>query len=185
MVAQAWTRSVRIRTRLPTVQGEYENYRTPERRVPDRLLPHPWESCIMLGTDWYSSRPNTTYKMAGEVIRTLVTIAARGEIMLLGIGPDAHGDLIPEVYGRLTEIGDWLAVNGEALYGTRPVSRQERDSRFLTRSTTRPTMYVLLPLDRRHGERLGLPELDGRKVRAVRMLGVSSGPGGATKRTDQ
>jgi hypothetical protein len=43
-----------------TVHGEYENYRTPERRVPDGRLPYPWESCIMLGTDWYSSRPNDT-----------------------------------------------------------------------------------------------------------------------------
>jgi alpha-L-fucosidase len=159
-----------------TVHGEYENYRTPERRVPDRRLPYPWESCIMLGTDWYSSRPNDTYKSAGEIIRTLVTIVARGGNMLLGIGPDAHGDLIPEVYERLAEIGDWLEVNGEAIYETRPVSGQEVDGKFLTQSTIRSTVYVLLPLDRRYGERLVLPHLDGREIRAVRMLGVASGP---------
>ncbi len=104
-----------------TVHGEFENYRTPEQQIPDSILPYPWESCITLGYSWYSTSPKEEYKSTHWAIHTLVNIVAKGGNFLLGIGPDKTGDLVPEVYNRLEEIGDWMNINGEAIYGSEPL----------------------------------------------------------------
>ena len=108
-----------------TVRGVNENYVTPEQEIPKRFLPYPWETCMTMGTSW-SYKPNDRYKSAGALIRNLCRIVARGGNYLIGIGPDANGELDPAVYVRLQEIGAWLKVNGEAIYETRPIAPYER-----------------------------------------------------------
>jgi len=108
-----------------TVRGINENYVTPEQAIPNRFLPYPWETCMTLGTSW-SYKPNDKYKSAGTLIRDLCRIVARGGNYLIGIGPDANGELDPTVYVRLQELGAWLKVNGEAIYETRPIAPYER-----------------------------------------------------------
>ena len=102
------------------VQGPYEDYLTPEQKTPEKALTVPWESCITLGYNW-GWTPHEKYKSTREVIHLLVNIVAKGGNLLLGIGPDGKGDFPAEVYERLEGIGKWLAVNGDAIYGTRPV----------------------------------------------------------------
>jgi alpha-L-fucosidase len=63
------------------------------------------------------------YKSAREFILTLIDLVSRGGNLLLDIGPYADGTIPPLMEERLLEIGDWLRVNGEAIYGTRPASR--------------------------------------------------------------
>lgn len=50
---------------------------------------------------------------------TLVNVVSQGGNLLLGIGPNANGKIPPIMQERLLQIGDWLRVNGEAIYGTR------------------------------------------------------------------
>lgn len=101
-----------------TVGGEYENYVTPEGHVPDADLGVPWETCMPMGTSW-SWVPNEQYKSTDEIIRTLVSVVSRGGSLLLNVAPGPDGKLDSTAYVRLKEVGEWLKVNGEAVYGTR------------------------------------------------------------------
>jgi alpha-L-fucosidase len=51
-----------------------------------------------------------------------VDIVSKGGNFLLNIGPNAEGNFAPEADDRLNAIGDWMRVNQEAIYGTRPVA---------------------------------------------------------------
>jgi alpha-L-fucosidase len=66
------------------------------------------------------------YRTGRELVTILVDIVSRGGNLLLDIGPDADGTIPVIMEQRLSEIGAWLTVNGEAIYGTRPftVSKQ-------------------------------------------------------------
>ena len=102
------------------VEGPNQNYLTPEQKIPAIPLPYPWESCMTMGTSW-SHVKNETYKSSFELIKTLCLIVSRGGNLLLNIGPDANGEWDTTAYNRLKDIGDWMQINQEAIYGTKPV----------------------------------------------------------------
>jgi len=102
------------------VQGEFENYLTPEQRTPDKPLAVPWESCVTMGDAW-GWVPGDRYKSSRELVHLLVKIVAKGGNLLLGVGPNGKGEFEPAVYERFEAMGRWLKANGEAIYGTRPV----------------------------------------------------------------
>ena len=98
-----------------TVHGEFENYVTPEQQVPATYLPYPWESCMTLGNSW-SYVPNDQYKSSRKVIHLLTEIVSKNGNLLLNIGPAPDGEWDPNAYARLQDIGQWMQVNGEAIY---------------------------------------------------------------------
>ena len=102
------------------VQGEYENYLTPEQKTPEKPLAVPWESCITMGGAWGWVK-NDQYKSSKELVHLLVNIVAKGGNLLLGIGPNGKGEFEPKVYENLNLLGKWLQENGEAIYNTHPV----------------------------------------------------------------
>jgi N-acetyl-beta-hexosaminidase/alpha-L-fucosidase len=103
-----------------SVPGEFENYRTPEQQVPAHPVGDPWESCITMGNSW-SYVPHDHYKSTTELVRLLIKIVARGGNLLLNIGPSPDGDWDDTAYARLKEIGAWMTINGEGIYGSHPV----------------------------------------------------------------
>jgi alpha-L-fucosidase len=127
-----------------TVHGPYENYLTPEQNVPKTKLEFPWESCITLGGAW-SYVPNDQFKSTNKVIRLLSEIVAKGGSLLLGIGPNPDGTLSELQISRLKEIGDWLKVNGAAIYGTRATDIYTDNENFFTKGKNGET-YVIIPL---------------------------------------
>ena len=111
-----------------TVHGPYENYQTPEQRIPEKQLDYPWESCMTLGGAW-GFVPNDQYKSAAEVVHKLVEIVAKGGSLLLGVGPKPDGTLPTEVTNQLNEIGKWTSKNGKAIYNTR-ITKDYHDGQF-------------------------------------------------------
>ena len=103
-----------------SVGGKYENYQTPEQQVPDSLLPYPWETCMSMGDSW-SYVSTDKYKSTNKLIHLLCDVVAKGGNFLLNVGPDADGNLPDTALLRMKEIGEWMQVNSEAVYGTRPV----------------------------------------------------------------
>jgi len=114
-----------------TVHGPYENYQTPEQRVPEKSIGNPWESCLTLANNW-GYVPNDQFKSSTKVIHTLIEVVAKGGSLLLGIGPKPDGTLPEEAIQRLTEIGKWLDVNGEAIYNTHTTEEFQDDKTYFT-----------------------------------------------------
>jgi len=123
-----------------TVGGEFENYRTPEQEVPKEPLPYVWESCLTMGDQW-SFKPNDKYKSTRKIIGLLVDIVSKGGNLLMNVGPQPDGELPAEALSRMKEVGDWMAVNGEAIYGTRPIAPyvEAASSRLSTRQDAAST----------------------------------------------
>ncbi|MFZ2873907.1 MAG: alpha-L-fucosidase [Phycisphaerales bacterium] len=101
--------------------GEWAgDFGTPEQEVPARGLPGmDWESCMTMNDTWGYRSDDHNWKSTTTLIRTLCETASKGGNFLLNVGPTADG-LVPEAsLERLAEMGRWMDVNGQAIYGTR------------------------------------------------------------------
>ena len=83
------------------VEGKNQNYLTPENMVPDKMLPYPWESCMILGGGWSFSF-DAKMMPTRKVIHMLSDIVAKGGNLLLNIGPGPDGTWYDEAYDRLS-----------------------------------------------------------------------------------
>lgn len=127
------------------VHGPFENYRTPEQKVPDAPLPYPWETCMTMATSW-SYVPNDVYKPSRQLIHTLIDVVAKGGNFLLNVGPSPKGDFAPEAYARMRDIAAWMSINGEAIYNTRPIAPYKQGKIALT-SLSEGTVYAIYMAD--------------------------------------
>jgi alpha-L-fucosidase len=96
-------------------------YTTEYADVSEVKFNRPWEECRGIGESFgYSRNENLEmYSSAGKLIHMLAEIVSKGGNLLLNIGPRADGGIPVIMQQRLAEIGSWLKVNGEAIYGTR------------------------------------------------------------------
>jgi len=134
---------------------------TPEQYIPPQGCPgRDWETCMTINDTWGFKRDDHDWKSTETLIRNLVDIASKGGNYLLNVGPTSEG-LIPQPsIERLEQVGKWMRVNGEAIYGTGPTpfgpeagsfSETEKDkngkpvfkSSWAWRCTTKPGQLFL------------------------------------------
>lgn len=103
--------------------GYSGDFETPEQSIPDvpvtgRGDNHDWETCMTMNINWGYCEKDNNWKSTNELISKLIDIASKGGNFLLNVGPKADGTFPQESIDRLSSIGKWMKVNGEAIYGT-------------------------------------------------------------------
>ena len=98
------------------VAGDLE---TPEQHIPATGIPGKnWESCMTMNDTWGYSSNDSNWKETSILIRNLIDIASKGGNYLLNVGPTSEGLLPQTSINRLKELGNWMKMNSEAIYGT-------------------------------------------------------------------
>jgi len=89
-----------------------------ERGREDKLVPYPWLTDTSLGS-WYN-RNRDPYRSTVNLVPVLPELVSKNGCMLRTVGPNADGSIPARAEKMLLELGAWLKVNGEAIYGSRP-----------------------------------------------------------------
>jgi len=98
----------------------------------DNTVFHPWEECRGIGTSFGYNRTEglSDYSTAEQLIKLLVSTVSAGGNLLLDIGPASDGTIPVIMQQRLLEIGKWLKVNGESIYGTRAFIKSKKSEQI-------------------------------------------------------
>ena len=103
-----------------TSSGGYKgDFGTPEQEIPATGIPGvDWETCMTMNSHWGYNKNDDSWKSSKDLIQKLADISSKGGNFLLNVGPTAEGLFPEESVERFQQIGDWMQVNGESIYGT-------------------------------------------------------------------
>jgi alpha-L-fucosidase len=119
--AKQWGRQVTIETKDSAfLAGSVLDFEKLNPRGPTRILKGIWDAEEPIGSTWgYSAaNPVETFRGPKSVISELCTVLSMNGNLLLNLSPDGQGAINAVQHSTLREVGKWVAVNGEAIYGT-------------------------------------------------------------------
>ena len=85
----------------------------------------PFELRMSMSDSWGFKQNDTSWKSSKVIVTSLINTVTSGGNFLLNIGPKPFGTLATESHYRLSEVGKWTKLNGEAIYNTRPVANKD------------------------------------------------------------
>jgi alpha-L-fucosidase len=141
-------------------QGDFD---TPEQNIPDAAPGRDWETCMTMNDSWGYNTEDQNWKSTKDLLRKLADIASKGGNFLLNVGPTAEGVIPEPSVERLAEIGTWMKVNGESIYGT---SRSPLKELSWGRCTQKDGVLYLHVFDWPKDGRLAVPGLYSTITRA-------------------
>ncbi|MDB6017597.1 MAG: Alpha-L-fucosidase [Pedosphaera sp.] len=107
-----------INNRLDSAKATGD-FSTPEQKIPETGIPgKDWEACMTINSTWGYKSFDHNFKSTKTLLQNLIDIASKGGNYLLNVGPDSKGVIPAPEVDRLHEMGAWLKVNGESMYGT-------------------------------------------------------------------
>ena len=136
---------------------------------------------------------NDRFRSVGSLVHELVDIVSKNGCLLLNIGPKPDGTIPQEAQEILLGIGDWLRINGEAIYGTRPWLKHgegptetksgsfsdasekgftAEDVRFTAKGDTVYAICMGWPKESFRIASLGAKHMPAAKIREVSMMGA-------------
>ena len=133
----------------------------------------PLETCQTMNGSWGYRMRDQDYKSTDELIRYLVSTAGRDANLLLNVGPQPDGNIPAAALERLAAMGEWLAVNGETIYGTRSTLVKPQPWGVTTHKDDRMWLHVF-PADAfktTSDGQIYVPYKAGRKVASVTPFG--------------
>jgi alpha-L-fucosidase len=153
------------------------DYGTPEQTIPPNGFGPGvyWESCMTMNDHWGYNKNDQNWKSAQTLVRNLIDCSSKGGNYLLNVGPTSAGLIPAPSLDRLKEIGAWMDVNSEAIYGTTasPFSRHPSWGRCTVKTAGNTTTLYLHVFDWPRDGRLFVPALKS-KIRTAYMLADKS-----------
>ena len=125
----------------------------------------PLETCQTMNDSWGYKITDLNYKDAGQLIHYLIKAAGNNANLLLNVGPQPNGEMPSQALKIMEEIGSWLKVYGETIYGTRGGMISQRDWGVTTQKDNKMYVHILNLKD----QCLFLPITD-RKVRKATLF---------------
>ena len=165
-------------------EGDFAgDFGTPEQEIPDTGMPGvDWESCMTMNDTWGYKSFDDNWKSNETLITNLIDIVSKGGNFLLNVGPTAAGEIPQPSIERLQAMGDWMDVNGEAIYGAQasPFERPEWG-----RYTQKDDVIYAHIFDWPTDGKLTIPEIESLSsanllADADQSLEISTGDGGVT-----
>jgi alpha-L-fucosidase len=149
------------------------DFSTPEQFIPPTGLGNvDWETCMTMNDHWGYNAYDKDWKSPTVLIHNIIDIASKGGNYLLNIGPESTGDFPPEAITRLKAIGDYMKVNGGAIYDTKASVFEDLPwGRSTTREKGSTTTLFLHVFDWPKDGKLVVPSIgntpDGAKLMAT------------------
>ena len=174
--SERFTRTVHDLQPQTMVSGRVFNYQGDftvmgDNEVPVFVIDEPWQTPASIFSDtWgyrsWQERTDLPGKIEENILR-LVQVVSRGGNFILNIGPEGDGSIVPYERDVLRGIGSWMAIRGDAIYGTRPQPFRHLDFGYAT--TKADNLYLFLKVVPRIGE-LDLPGVRS-KLKNAYVLG--------------
>ncbi len=157
------------------ITDNHHDFETPEYSSFSEIRPKKWESCRGVGASFGYNQIEgpEQYLTLENLVRSFVDIVSKNGNLLLNVGPMADGTIPPLQRERLLGLGQWLAVNGEAIFDTRPWMVAEGktadgiDVRFTQKGDS---LYVTL-LDTPTGQPIEIVGMRANPATIVQLLG--------------
>ena len=155
--------------------SEWSDFTTPEYASYDKITPKKWEANRGIGHSFGYNRAEGAAQMLSvdELVRSLADIVSKNGNLLLDIGPEADGSVSKLQLERLAGLGDWLAINGEAIFDTSPWVRAEgrtQDGAPIRFTSKNGIVYAIL-LQKPTGNSVTLTGVPTTKSTRISMLG--------------
>jgi alpha-L-fucosidase len=157
--------------------NKYDNaagdFGTPEQEILEGTSDTDWESCMTINDTWGFKLNDKNWKSSKVLIDNLIDIAAKGGNYLLNVGPTAAGIIPQESVERLKDMGDWLKINGEAVYATNSLKQYKEGNNIkFTKSKSGKFVYAIITAKTSDSIRIAsVVPIEGSKVY---MLGVKT-----------
>ncbi len=124
----------------------YGDFETPEQAIPEKGIiniynqPIPWETCLTLNNNWGYAANDNEWKSPETIIHALVEVVSKNGNLLLNVGPDSQGNIPLPSKKILAEVGQWMNVNHESIYGCGRADLQKPDWGYFTQNSN--TLYA-------------------------------------------
>jgi alpha-L-fucosidase len=165
------------RKRLTFDAPRHCDFRTPEYQVLHTVSDRKWEMVRGVGHSFGANRHEALEDIIGpdELIQMFCDVVAKNGNLLIGVGPRPDGSIPEEQLVPLRALGQWLEVNGDAIYGSRPwilAESRTREGQAVRFTRSGDGVYALvLGISAAAPRRLTLPAVDARAIRRVRLVG--------------